>query len=192
MLYELQSQLETMKSEQQTGKEVNPGHLEVIKTNLPLLTSYCKMDAYEGDWSYSSLYDYMKEAENLLTERSNRITLLADKQTARFVKENGKDVLLQLKRDNYNLQLEDCVIGMENQRMLDVIDNHIVARTGLVFLTPLSHNGRAPFYSSEKIIGDWHIKTIWFNLSILLLMSIIVTWMLLTDCPGRFVRKDAQ
>ena len=192
VLYELQSQLETMKSEQQTGKEVNPGHLEVIKTNLPLLTSYCKMDAYEGDWSYSSLYDYMKEAENLLTERSNRITLLADKQTARFVKENGKDVLLQLKRDNYNLQLEDCVIGMENQRMLDVIDNHIVARTGLVFLTPLSHNGRAPFYSSEKIIGDWHIKTIWFNLSVLLLMSIIVTWMLLTDCPGRFVRKDAQ
>ncbi len=192
VLYELQSQLETMKSEQQTGKEVNPEHLKVIKTNLPLLTSYCKMDAYEGDWSYSSLYDYMKEAENLLTERSNRITLLADKQTARFVKENGKDVLLQLKRDNYNLQLEDCVIGMENQRMLDVIDNHIVARTGLVFLTPLSHNGRAPFYSSEKIIGDWHIKTIWFNLSILLLMSIIVTWMLLTDCPGRFVRKDAQ
>ena len=192
VLYELQSQLETMKSEQQTGKEVNPEHLEVIKTNLQLLTSYCKMDAYEGDWSYSSLYDYMKEAENLLTERSNRITLLADKQTARFVKENGKDVLLQLKRDNYNLQLEDCVIGMENQRMLDVIDNHIVARTGLVFLTPLSHNGRAPFYSSEKIIGDWHIKTIWFNLSILLLMSIIVTWMLLTDCPGRFVRKDAQ
>ena len=192
VLYELQSQLETMKSEQQTGKEVNPGHLEVIKTNLPLLTSFCKMDAYEGDWSYSSLYDYMKEAENLLTERSNRITLLADKQTARFVKENGKDVLLQLKRDNYNLQLEDCVIGMENQRMLDVIDNHIVARTGLVFLTPLSHNGRAPFYSSEKIIGDWHIKTIWFNLSVLLLMSIIVTWMLLTDCPGRFVRKDAQ
>ena len=192
VLYELQSQLETMKSEQQTGKEVNPEHLEVIKTNLPLLTSYCKMDAYEGDWSYSSLYDYMEEAENLLTERSNRITLLADKQTARFVKENGKDVLLQLKRDNYNLQLEDCVIGMENQRMLDVIDNHIVARTGLVFLTPLSHNGRAPFYSSEKIIGDWHIKTIWFNLSILLLMSIIVTWMLLTDCPGRFVRKDAQ
>ena len=192
VLYELQSQLETMKSEQQTGKEVNPKHLEVIKTNLPLLTSYCKMEAYEGDWSYSSLFDYMKEAENLLTERSNRITLLADKQIARFVKENGKDVLLQLKRDNYNLQLEDCVIGMENQRMLDVIDNHIVARTGLVFLTPLSHNGRAPFYSSEKIIGAWHVKTIWFNLSILLLMSIIVTWMLLTDCPGRFVRKDAQ
>ena len=192
VLYELQSQLETMKSEQQAGKDVNPNHLEVIKTNLPLVTSYCNMKAYEGDWKYPSLYEYMKEAENLLTERSNRITLLADKQIARFVKENGKEVLLQLKRDNYNLQLEDCVIGIENQRMLDVIDKHIVARTGQVFLTPLSHNGRAPFYSSEKIIGDWHVKTIWFNLSVLLLMSVIVILMLLTDCPGRYVRKDAQ
>ena len=192
VLYELQSQLETMKSEQQAGKDVNPNHLEVIKTNLPLVTSYCNMKAYEGDWKYPSLYEYMKEAENLLTERSNRITLLADKQIARFVKENGKEVLLQLKRDNYNLQLEDCVIGIENQRMLDVIDKHIVARTGQVFLTPLSHNGRAPFYSSEKIIGNWHVKTIWFNLSVLLLMSVIVILMLLADCPGRYVRKDAQ
>ena len=192
VLYELQSQLETMKSEQQAGKDVKPNHLEVIKTNLPLVTSYCNMKAYEGDWKYPSLYEYMKEAENLLTERSNRITLLADKQIARFVKENGKEVLLQLKRDNYNLQLEDCVIGIENQRMLDVIDKHIVARTGQVFLTPLSHNGRAPFYSSEKIIGNWHVKTIWFNLSVLLLMSVIVILMLLADCPGRYVRKDAQ
>ena len=189
VLYELQSQLETMKSEKNAGKEVNPKHLNIIRTNLPLVTSYCEMDAYQGDWSYSSLHDYMKEAESILSKRSNRITLQADKETARFLQTNGKDALLELKRNNYNLQLEDCVIGAENQRMLDVVDNHIVARTGSVFLTPLSHNGRAPFYSSEKILGEWHVKTLWFNLSVLLLMSIIVILMLLTDCPGRYMRK---
>ena len=189
VLYELQSQLETMKSEKTAGKEVNPKHLNIIRTNLPLVTSYCEMDAYQGDWSYTSLHDYMKEAESILSKRSNRITLQADKETARFLQTNGKDALLELKRNNYNLQLEDCVIGAENQRMLDVVDNHIVARTGSVFLTPLSHNGRAPFYSSEKILGEWHIKTLWFNLSVLLLMSIIVILMLLTDCPGRYMRK---
>lgn len=189
VLYELQSQLETMKSEKTAGKEVNPKHLNIIRTNLPLVTSYCEMDAYQGDWSYSSLHDYMKEAESILSKRSNQITLQADKETARFLQTNGKDALLELKRNNYNLQLEDCVIGAENQRMLDVVDNHIVARTGSVFLTPLSHNGRAPFYSSEKILGKWHVKTLWFNLSVLLLMSIIVILMLLTDCPGRYMRK---
>ena len=34
-LYELQSQLETMKDEQQNGKPVDANHLEVIRTNLP-------------------------------------------------------------------------------------------------------------------------------------------------------------
>jgi hypothetical protein len=74
--------------------------------------------------------------------------------------------------------------------MLDVIDDYIVPRSGLIFLTPQSHAGRAPFYSSEKILGSWHVKTLWFNLSVLLLMSIIAIILLLTDCPGRYVRKE--
>jgi hypothetical protein len=30
---------------------------------------------------------------------------------------------------------------------------------------------------------------LWFNLTVLLIMSIIMTILLLTDCPGRYVRK---
>ena len=117
------------------------------------------------------------------------MTLKADAQTASFIRQNGKDALLELKRDNYNLKLEDCVIGADQQRMLDVVDNYIVPRTGTIFLTPQSRCGRAPFYSSEKIIGSWHVKTLWFNMAVLLLMSIIVTIMLLTDYPGRRLRN---
>ena len=191
-LYELQSQLETMKSEQTDGKDVKPEHLEIIKTNLPVITDYCGIKPYEGDFSYQSLHQYMKEAESLLSKRSNKITLKGDEEVARFIRQNGKEALLQLKRDNYNLNLEDLVIGTEHQRLLDIVDNHIVARSGLVFLTPSSKIGRAPFYSSEKIIGSWHIKTLWFNMGVLLLMSIIMAILLLSDCPGRYVRKDIQ
>jgi hypothetical protein len=49
-----------------------------------------------------------------------------------------------------------------------------------VFLTPQSHIGRAPFYSSEKILGTWHVKTLWFNICVLLLMSIIVITLLIS------------
>jgi hypothetical protein len=62
----------------------------------------------------------------------------------------------------------------------------------MVFLTPHSKMGRSQFYSSEKIIGSWHIKTMWYNIAVLLLMSIIVTVLLLTDCPGRYIRKEVQ
>ena len=191
-LDELQSQLQTMKDEKEKGKEVKKDHMEVIRTNLATIAEYCGIEPYKGDHSYQSLYDYMKQAEKILSKRSNKITMEADAAVAAFIRENGKEALLKLKRDNYNLKLEDCVVGVENKRTLDVIDNHIVSRTGMVFLTPHSKMGRSQFYSSEKIIGSWHIKTMWYNIAILLLMSIIVTVLLLTDCPGRYIRKEVQ
>ncbi len=188
-LDELQSQLETMKDEKKRGKEVDPSHMETIRMNLPELTAYCGMKTYQGDYSYESLRQYMKEAEQILSKRSNETTLKADKLMSEMVREQGKETIIELKRDHYNLNLEDCVIGANQKRMLDVIDNHIVARTGIIYLTPKSKVGRAPFYSSEKILGSWHIKTLWFNLGIMLLMSIVVAIFLFTDWPGKVLRK---
>ena len=188
-LDELQSQLETMKDEKKRGKEVDPSHMATIRMNLPELTAYCGMKTYQGDYSYESLRQYMKEAEQILSKRSNETTLKADKLMSEMVREQGKETVIELKRDHYNLNLEDCVIGANQKRMLDVIDNHIVARTGIIYLTPKSKVGRAPFYSSEKVVGSWHIKTLWFNLGIMLLMSIVVAIFLFTDWPGKVLRK---
>ncbi len=189
LLYELQSQLETMKDEKKHGKKAKVDHLLVIRTNLPQLTAFCGIKPYQGDESYQSLYDYMKEAENILSKRSNQLTLKADALASNYIRQNGKEALLQLKRDNYNIKLEDCVIGADQQHMLDVIDNYVVPRTGLIYLTPQSKIGRAPFYSSEKVMGAWHIKTLWYNMSILLIMSIIMVILLMTDYPGKLIRK---
>ena len=191
-LYEIQSQLETLKDEQKKGKDINPNHMQVIHTNLPVVTEYCGMKPYQGDSSYTSLYDYMKEAEKILSKRSNQATLKVDALTADFIRKYGKETLLDLKRDNFNLKLEDFVVSGGHRRLLDVIDDVIVPRTGPVYLTPRNQIGRAPFYSSEKIIGPYHIKTLRYNMTILLLMSIIVTILLLTDRPGRYIRKNQQ
>ena len=191
-LYELQSQLETMKSEQDKGEQVKPLHMEVIRTNLPRITAYCDMQPYQGDYGYESLKAYMTEAENILSKRSNELSLKINAQVSSFIRQNGKEALLDLKRNHFNTKLEDCVIGADQQRMVEVVEDCIVPRTGLVFLTPQSKVGRAPFYSSEKIVGPWHIKTLWFNIAVLLLMSIIMTVLLLTDTPGRWIRKNSQ
>ena len=190
LLYELQSQLETMKSEQKdSSKAVKPEHLRIIRKNLPLVSEYCGMEPYQGDGSYASLYDYMKKAEQVLSKRSNQLTLQADAKVSAFIRQHGKETLLELKRNHYNSKLEDCVIGADQQRMLDVVDDFVVPRAGLIYLTPRSKMGRAPFYSSVKIVGSTQFKTLWFNMAVLLLMGIIVTILLLTDCPGRYVRK---
>ena len=189
-LYELQSQLETMKDEEKRGKEVKPEHLKTIQANLPILTTFCEMEPYTGDYSYQSLYDYMQEAERILAKRCNKATLQADNIMSQMLRDIGKDAVLELKRNNHNNKLEDFVIGADQQRMLDVVDHHIVPRSGLIFLTPASKMGRAPFYSSEKILGPYHIKTLWFNMSVLLVMCIIAATLLLNDWPGRLIRKQ--
>ena len=189
-LYELQSQLETMKDEMNRGKTPDPNHLMVIKTNLPILTEFCGMEAYKGDDSYNSLKAYMAQAEDILGKRSNKATLEADNIVSNMIRKVGKEAIQELKKNNYNIKLEDCVIGADQARMLDVINTSIVPRTGLIFLTPHNHFGRAPFYSSEKILGDWHIKTLWFNMAVMLLMCVVAAIFLFADWPGKLLRKD--
>ena len=189
-LYELQSQLQTMNDEKKQGKPVNPTHLSVINTNLPILSEFCGMEPYTGDNSYQSLYDYMKKAEKILAKRGNEFTLKKEALISAAIKAQGKEAFLEQKKDNYNIKLEEFVTGADQGRMIDIVDDHLVPRSGIIYLTPHNKLGRAPFYSSEKILGSWHIKTLWFNLGVILLMAIIATILLLTDCPGKYLRKE--
>ena len=97
---------------------------------------------------------------------------------------------LEVKKNNFNIKLEEFVTGADQLRMVDIVDDYLVPRNGIIYLTPHNKLGRAPFYSSEKILGSWHIKTLWFNLGVILLMSVIAIILLLTDCPGKFMRKE--
>ena len=107
-----------------------------------------------------------------------------------FIRTNGKDALLDLKRNHFNIKLEEFVVGADQKRMVEVVGDYIVPRVGLVYLTPHNQMGRAPFYSSEKIVFGQHVKTLWFNMGIILLMSIVAVVLLLTDWPGRVLRKE--
>ena len=190
LLYELQSQLETMNDEQQSGKEVKSEHLKVIHTNLPLVSKYCSIEPYTGDDSYASLRQYMKEAEKQLVLEGNKATLKADALMAKMIDEKGKEGVLELKRNHCNLKLKDVVTGADQGRVIDIVDGHIVPRAGIIYLTPRNTWGQAPFYSCEKRLGNWHIKTLWFNLAVMGIMTLILAVLIFTDCPGRYVRKE--
>ena len=88
-LYELESQLETMQDEKKKGKEINPSHLRVIHTNLPVLTEYCGLEPYQGDDSYESLRQYLNKAGDILSDRGNHATMKKDAKV-------GKDMTYYL------------------------------------------------------------------------------------------------
>ena len=189
-LYEMQSQLETWKDEQRRGVTPDPNHLLTIRNGMPRLAAYCGIEPYKGEETYTPLHDYLKEAERILSRRNNTATLQRECLNTELFRAIGKEAVMTLKKENYNLKLEEFVIGAGQSRMTEVVSAHLVPRTSTIFLTPQNRCGRAPFYSCEKRLGDWHIKTLWFNTAVMLIMCIFVALLLFTDCPGRFIRKD--
>lgn len=188
-IYELQSATESREENRNLGKEENPDHLLLLKTELPFVTELCGMKPYNGKYDYQSLHNYLADAEDIMLKRGNKASLTADAMLRKFVEANGKDELLKIKRDHFNLQLETQLAGQGAKKLCEVVDGHIVPRAGFVYLTPRTTNGNAPFYSPEKRLGAWTIPTLWFNMAVMLLMSIIVAICLLLDFPGKYIRK---
>lgn len=188
-LYELDSQLETYRDEIEKGREVNPQHMEVLKTELPTLTEVTGMKPYVGNYDYESLHAYISKADSILADRCNRAALAEDKVLTDFIRRNDKDVLLQLKKANYNLQLENIVLNADTKHTHDIVEGHIVPRAGFIYLTPRTHNGNAPFYSSVKMLGDKPVSTLVYNIAVLLFMSVVFISLLLLDPKSRMDKK---
>lgn len=189
-LYEVQSQLEMMNDEKKQGKPVQAEHMDVIKKALPTIADVAGLPAYSGSYDYGSLRKYTDDAENKLADRSNTATLAEDRIVTARLRQYGKDTFKQIKRDRYNMQLENFVVNADSRHTHDIVDGYIVPRVGFVYLTPRTGMGNAPFYSSVKVIGNSQIPTLWFNTIVLLLYSILLAGLLYADCPGRYMRKD--
>lgn len=198
-LYELESQLETLEDERVKGEEMDPMHLTVIANEIGTLAEVCGMEPYTGSLEasaynekvYESLNDYFERAEDILSDMGNRPVLLADRVVTAKMRELGSsEALSRFKKDNVNTKLETLVLNGNADNLCEVVGGHIVPRSGFVFLEPRTHNGRAPFYSGVKILGETRIKTLWFNMGVLLLMCILVSLALFFDFPGGKMRKE--
>lgn len=187
---QLQKATETMEEDRKVGRQENPDHLQLLKNEIPALAEICDIQPYKGRYDYQSLHDYLDEAEDAMLRKGNKAALDADGIMRKFVETYGKEELQQLKRRNFNLQLETQLAGHGAKELCEVVDGSIVPKAGFVYLTPRTDCGNAPFYSCEKRVGQMTFTTLWFNMAVMLLMAIIVAICLLYDMPGRLIRKD--
>lgn len=174
--------------------------LETVRRGIPVLWDRFDIRPYEGrleDIRYGTfdttlradIREWLTYAEDTLGTIGTRATLAADRILTDYRNKYGREALLELRRDNWNNFLESLVINSASDKLYTVIDGTIVPRVGQVWLDPPSHNGRAPFYSSTKIVGNLKISTLAYNTGILVLMCLCAGSLLFLDIPGRFLRK---
>ena len=189
-IYELQSRLETIQDAARNGETPDPIHMQVLRKGMETLSRMTGIEPYDGNWSYLSLDSYLDKAAGTLSKRGNKLSLEIDNIYTQYSRDHGKEALVNLKHNNYNLQLENLVVNRTATAFYTVIDDTIVPKVGQIYLKPVSCNGRAPFYSGYKYLGDRKIPTFNYNLGVLLLMCIILSICLLYNVPGQFVRKE--
>jgi len=184
-LPELKSQLETMNDRNLKG-ENSDANMDVLRKSLPVLLERSGLDpSFHGEWTYEHLSRYLERIDKILTKASTHAADMADLMIYKMIDKVGKDGVVQLKKDNYNLQLEKYVVNADTQRKLINVQGSLVPRYGYIYLDPLSRNGRAPFYSSVKLIGNLRFKTLEFNLFIMFLMCMACIEILVLNFPGR-------
>ena len=189
-LHELEVQNETLNDERKKGKEVKTVHLQVLKTELPRLAQLCEMPAYEGEYDYESLKQYLKQADRILMKEGNRATLAVDRVVCERIRQMGSEEYTELRKAHHNDKLESILTNATAPEPHRIVDGHIVPMMGQIFMEPVTHDGQAPFYTARKQVGTWQVDTLWYNLLMLLVMAVACALMLYTDWPGRLLRKD--
>jgi ABC transport system ATP-binding/permease protein len=103
----------------------------------------------------------------------------------------GTRELLRLKKSYYNLALEEEVTRKSMPNRYVVTGNEIVRKSGMIYQNPDSEWGRACLFSPVKRFNNQFTETLWFNISIIwLLTSLCYIWVLFDITAG--IRKVLQ
>lgn len=199
-MHELDVKVKEAKINKKLGEENWDKYFPLVKNETKKLTEkwdlapFKDLDKFTSETFNNELADkyatWIHESDSILYKRSMIYTRRIDKIKQNIIDENGSTrYLVDLQNKNCNKYLNNTLVGMEDAKLVRVEEDCLVPCSGQIYIRPMTHNGRAPFYSSRKILGSLEIPTLWFNLGISFLMMIIVSLLLYFDCPGRYTRK---
>jgi hypothetical protein len=83
------------------------------------------------------------------------------------------DELIILKQENYNENLADLVLNQNELHKVTESKHKLIRKMEPIYQIPSSRNGRAQFFSAVKVLGHYQIDTIWFNIIVIWIMTLI-------------------
>lgn len=112
-------------------------------------------------------------AQQFLILRKKNIDLKESVEIS-LLEKLGKERFQDLRDDYTNKKLREILLDEFNQKKTVETSDKIVQRYEPVNMKPVSKNGRAHFYAPYKQLGDKRIETLWFNIIVLWLASLLL------------------
>jgi ABC-type multidrug transport system ATPase subunit/recombinational DNA repair protein RecR len=133
-----------------------------------------------------------KYIEDLTSYYRNKVYFANTKKDEifnRLIKELGStEALAKLKEDYYNKRLAEFVLNKNEVKKIVETDHHTLFQVkDPIFMKPVTNNGRAHFYAAEKVLFGKTIDTVWFNIAVIWLSTILLYILLLFNGLKRLV-----
>ncbi|MFA6404312.1 MAG: hypothetical protein WCX31_22195, partial [Salinivirgaceae bacterium] len=132
--------------------------------------------------------DYLDSLQNYYSAHHKLVFARRDKVYQDLAQTMGTDGVYALKQKYYNASLADWVLNKRNSQNIVFGKKGFTRKKDPIYMEPVSRNGRAHFFAPVKVIGYFTIDTLWFNLSALWVMTLVLYLMLCHDT----LRKTIQ
>jgi len=135
----------------------------------------------------TALYNHLNDLDNYYNKEYQRINSEYDNLMRERTDSLGREGLFKLKKQYYSNYLADMVLDRNDLIKLYESKTQLVQKKDPVFNYPKSKYGQAHFYAPVKFIGNFEIETIWFNITVIWLMSLVLYIMLIYDVLRKIV-----
>ncbi len=123
----------------------------------------------------NELVDWLNKYRSALRVHRDRLTREKDVLIDSLMHEaGGLDEYIQLKRSRYNEKLAQLVLNRNDLHKIIKKKDQLLRKMDPVFMDPFNRQGRAHFFASSKILGQKHVPTLYFNLGVIWIMTIIL------------------
>jgi len=170
-------------------KDTNPnqvsGNLDLLRRELSFMERNDKRLLFDGIENltpekfnhdvYRDLLDYLDNIKSQSFNMRDEAIQLIEKKTAGLIKDlGGKNAYLKLMNDHTNDRLAELVLNKRDFNRILEQDNRLIRKYEPIYMIPTSKTGRAHFFAPVKIIGNKSFNTLWFNIMVIWVMSIIL------------------
>ena len=130
---------------------------------------------FNSAWG-EALQKYLHNSQHIYKKRYQMASNSLDREYAGLLKRYGGDnEKLIAFRDRYtNRKLESLVRDKYSLHKTYIYDNRIYQGDEPIYRKPAQDNGSAHFYASYKLIGNWRIDTIFFNIAVLWIFTFLL------------------
>jgi hypothetical protein len=136
----------------------------------------------------SQIRDHLLELDSYFNRKKNEAMEEGEKELEELkILLGSKESLLQLNMDYYNNSLANLVLNRSETDMIIEKNNKFMRKAEPIFMIPTSTTGRAHFYAPVKIIGISSFDTLWFNIFVIWIFSIILYLTLYYDLIRKLV-----